>query len=488
LRLDETKRCAADLQKACEGLEQVVQQTMCTEASAGAVGMSSRHSKALERAHADLEQHLTRTRSAMLKAKGGVTVESQVVRAEQVLNRFAIWVRFPEILVSIETLRDDALHGNLSEEEKEQIGNEYQDFLEQLKENDIGVNVHLTEGTTTGADGDAALQPLSAAPADQTILSTASFGLGLPESIWTEAPGSDPSSAQAPQAAPRRTRRLQSVKNAVNSALPQWQSEVNALEMTSRQDPQLRAPLLTSEIDHRSQRSNPPQVVSASGGSSGASLLPETATPPNELPGKCVRWFTCGAALWWMFAAAANIVVFFIQQNRSPPPKVADVRTLETMWPGTHGFFQVKSLHCYGSSVWLGSGYSLYTSQMLENGSLGAIAEIGDGAMAAVLCADDRCDGLSIASDATTTGGNVSSFILWSIPQSRSDHGTPQRVLIPPSWRLLAGAWACSKARAEIGLCGRALRCDPVWAGALWTNRAARWMRCRSTAPSAQCS
>jgi len=162
----------------------------------------------------------------------------------------------------------------------------------------------------------------------------------------------------------------------------------------------------------------------------------------NWLPVRMIKYFTILTIVWWCMAGIShglligyhkhNEFVDFTGSNVLPPlaPKFALVQ-----FPAPAKLFKVSALHCSPSGVWVSSEFSTYALlQGKKPNTPGALEQVQDGDVNAVICGTHGCDALSPPEEGR------SEWLLTSM--NRSNGPAPRKVALPATWKKVSGAWS----------------------------------------------
>lgn len=406
--------------------------------------------------------------------------KAELRRAERALQHLAIWERAPEVLASLEALRNNEVQDWLKDDERHSIEISYQHFLRQCRELNLGITAALPKALAEDVNsvdasattftqvelrsrsdsGSAELRAMHVAPQESPLVRVEAFTdlCQLPQSVWIDTqkheliqdkPKQDTSDKPSPV----------SFRHIVQDDLPRWSDDVSYLRrhdsgaaLGSMQLPRSVAwdlpeegqELCASNVSNSGRPVSPRQSMP---------LIPANARPCDELPGETVRKFTYTTAAWWALAACSFFVkgVYSLWTGHRLPMGHGG---LAAAWPEPAGFFEVASLHCNESAVWIGDAFSMYEAPRLSQARLGSLVEKSDLHGATVFCRSTSCHTL-MPSIANTK---------WLLrPLSGQDDGDLHSISgvsggaaemqLPADWRLISLAWlSCDKVSCADGL------------------------------------
>lgn len=176
-----------------------------------------------------------------------------------------------------------------------------------------------------------------------------------------------------------------------------------------------------------------------------------TPEPMDIMPTQTIRWFTYACVTWWTLAGIAQCRNEVSLRAKCPSKDVydgeAEVSLERAAWPQPAGFFEVQSLHCDESNMWVSSKFSMYVVTQRDGWGLGALQEIDVGSVGAVLCSTRGCDALR----PPLADGRP-----WELLSLEHPDRVPSAIHLPRAWSLATGAWTtcplsvnatCSSAR-----------------------------------------
>merc|ERR1719230_389991 len=114
-------------------------------------------------------------------------------------------------------------------------------------------------------------------------------------------------------------------------------------------------------------------------------ILPETATPPEKLPGVTVRRFTFAMALLWIIAAVIFTIQWIYEVAHFEDSKLNDPTVILTSWPSPATYFQVDIMQCDGKSLFVGNRFGTFKGEIFD-GNVSNFLEIAEGSAQAVIC------------------------------------------------------------------------------------------------------
>jgi len=439
------------LQMACEQLHHAMSETMKQERAQAAVSASLRSAPALCMLRDKLEARVLDARSGSSRMKPDLAAE--VDAAVRALDLFAVWQKAPEILISLEALRNRAVQGWLKDEERARIENSYQAFLAKCRDLDLGIWLlgEEQEETQVPRDSDA-LEAMPVASGERAAVRVEAFAdlVGLPQSVWIDteddallhrdpALGKGPersatSQSESSQSDSRRYARVTSYRDTIFNAMPEWSS--NASQVTPRDSLNIHA--------HENAAEQPAERGTGATREQPA-WMPKDGTPPDDLPCRTVRQFTLGIAGWWVLAG----FMFFglsLWDLHKPSVRTRAVRRVDAAWPEPAAFFNVRGLTCNTSRILMQGKFAMYSAERYAD-TLGVVTDLGTTHVSSVVvCREGACDVLSPSGDGSS----------WRLLPLGHVAGTTVpvdtvRFEIPPTWRAITAAWepcsagTCSK-------------------------------------------
>eukprot|EP00931_Biecheleriopsis_adriatica_P048563 TRINITY_DN28070_c0_g1_i1.p1 TRINITY_DN28070_c0_g1~~TRINITY_DN28070_c0_g1_i1.p1 ORF type:complete len:1090 (+),score=195.35 TRINITY_DN28070_c0_g1_i1:358-3270(+) len=445
-----------ELKNACEELNKEMESVQRKEQAEGSVSIASRCSSTLQRLREHVETYMAR-----MLLHGNSTALSAAKEAQQLLDRCEVWQKTPDVLASLEALRNREVQLYLDDEQKRSIELSYQAFLHCCQELELGV---LQEQASDAPE--AGLSALSVDRSEEPTVRLDTYWDSLPQSVWLDLQSDSVKTSTSRPDYHRAT----SMRSALEVSLPNWtsqalqiragQQETAAQELTVREHPS------TSQANVQEQ-SEEPSLPGDEGRASGNEdddsvvlpppLVPAESMPPDQLPGQVVLKFTlCTALFWFLMTIAYTITSACNLRPKLPSLKL--LHTVQVAWPEPANFFEVQALHCNSSHLLASGRYATFTARRssrakTEEPAVGSFVQLSGNSASAVVCAvsgDAGCHTLAqrrldLAGDSPgekrqQSASNVSPWLLTSLGESSEDARTLEHLPLPRSWRAVAAA------------------------------------------------
>lgn len=364
--------------------------------------------------------------------------------SEEVGKRYEVWARALDVLVGLQALQRAEVQAHLTRSERRAADAAKHAFLELCQKHRLGLFAEAGSKRCS-----AALCRVGTRPGEEkAVLLEKASGRGEP--VWINL-----ESGMVSSTAPVLERPTASFDEVVNVAFPLWQTDACSLDHssnpTSSSDPHVDGAMVDVPLN--------------GGHSPGEWAFPvemELKAAPDDLPVRLVRYFSMGTVLWWMVSGCAHAAVVLYDEegalarlaNQTFPTEesVLGKQSVHVQWPEPAHLFQVDSLQCDGARVWVSNKFSLFAASqtvqesLLEDNatstrskSLGTLTEVRDGNVGAVLCRGVKCDVLLPPED---TGP-------WLLESLEQLDNASRHVILPSSWRRVAGKWADCQAGAN---------------------------------------
>lgn len=441
------------LEGECIRLVNEMKQVVKSETKSGLVSIDGRSSAKLRW----LVSNVSLAKKDIAGKSSNTKAQLVLERAEQVLARFEVWSKAAEVLASLEAFRSQAVHERLTPANRELIDESYDDFLIQCQGHSLGICVDESESGES-------VTPLSIAPADRFVVridGSEGAKQGERERIWidtsnnkvlTEAPTGGWWSAGRP---------VTDLHSSIFDDLYCWKKRIGDLEC--------KAPVTLSswEPDPSNTGNLAPRRPDVNGGRRpgtwmGSASKEGLAQPFDGVPTHVVRLFTMTVITWWILAGFMHAFTILFVQRTTPVgrftgaeeidhPNEEEVQRLVAEWPAPAKFLKIHSLHCSEEQVWVSSQSSVYeTALSAPTGKPIPLKFARKGGLGAILCNDLGCDSLS--PPAKSAGNNAPWVLAPLVPPGKNEAA---HVPIPPTWRLVAGAWTeeCPRAAAALNTC-----------------------------------
>jgi len=371
-------------------LQQAMRDVLTNEATSGSVSVERRKTPELATLEAKLHDSLAHAKSLPQSA----ALRSEIRRSEKALDHFSVWQGAPEIHAMLSALNSNEVAAWMNTEQKESISRAYKCFLQKCSELDMGI------GKSSG-EGQAAISSMEVAEVD-----TFAVRVEVPEDMqggdlgYSTTSSSvivDPHGNIEHDQPTSQQRRTTSITSALGSTLPLWTQQAMRLrgQPTVAAEPvaDLRVPMLETPGPRGSLRN----LRRASIGrlTEEVPILPETATPPEKLPGYTVRRFSFAMALLWIIAAVIFTLQWIYEVSHFNDSKLNDPTVILTFWPSPATYFQVDIMQCNGKSLFVGNRFGAFKGEFFDS-NVSNFLEIAEGSAQAVICNEDTgCAALS---------------------------------------------------------------------------------------------
>lgn len=377
-QLEETKESAGALEEAITALESRMLEIMDEEVNLGTIS-AARRAQLVEQ-----ELHLQETLREAEEGPFATATRPMRHEAAQALDRAAVWRRAPEILTSLQALRQHSVKGWLKESEHSVLESAYQDFLERCRELNLGIGRRKEVGSVYGHGQ--TVQGVSEVEVRVEVEDITGY---FPKSVWVQ-----PSTGKMEHEA-STDKRTTNFESLINRSLPSFMREAqqfrqqrpSALTNFSVTPSSLQEDGLTSQASGR-MRAIPLRTRRRR---LQLPLVPSSANPPETLPGVIVRLYILLMAVLWIVSIVFLVSWVWSTPSAPPLPPLLRFQQVPVSWPKPTAFLKVSSIHCSPEAqdrLHLSSQFKLFASDRNSEG-FPSFQEVLNRPVDAVLCRSD---------------------------------------------------------------------------------------------------